>query len=58
MTPFPTRHCISTAWGGEQVVLSASSPDDEALVLGAKYFGVEFTDRVDSSAIVQTRKVE
>lgn len=40
-----------------QVVLSASSPDDEALVLGAKYFGVEFAERVDTSAILYRRRV-
>ncbi|CAN0038698.1 unnamed protein product [Pylaiella littoralis] len=39
--------------GGDEIVLSASSPDDEALVLGAKYFGVEFTERVDTSAVIQ-----
>ncbi|CAM9975794.1 unnamed protein product, partial [Hapterophycus canaliculatus] len=37
-----------------QVILSASSPDDEALVLGAKYFGFEFVNRIDSSAILHT----
>lgn len=35
-------------------MLSASSPDDEALVLGAKYFGFEFINRIDSSAIINT----
>ncbi|CAM9616533.1 unnamed protein product [Discosporangium mesarthrocarpum] len=33
--------------------LSASSPDDEALVLGARHFGVEFRDRVDNYACVR-----
>lgn len=33
-------------------MLSASSPDDEALVLGAKYFGVEFAERIDTSAVL------
>jgi phospholipid-transporting ATPase len=28
-----------------EIVLSASSPDEEALVLGAKYFGFEFVNR-------------
>lgn len=37
-----------------QVILSASSPDDEALVLGAKYFGFEFINRIDSSAVLDT----
>lgn len=37
-----------------KVILSASSPDDEALVLGAKYFGFEFTNRIDTSAIIHT----
>lgn len=40
-----------------QIVLSASSPDDEALVLGAKYFGVEFTERIDTSAIIHRTPV-
>lgn len=38
----------------KKVILSASSPDDEALVLGAKYFGFEFINRIDSSAILHT----
>lgn len=38
----------------KQVILSASSPDDEALVLGAKYFGFEFANRIDSKAVVNT----
>ncbi|CAM9108152.1 unnamed protein product [Ectocarpus sp. 8 AP-2014] len=38
----------------DEVMLSASSPDDEALVLGAKYFGFEFVNRIDSSAILHT----
>ncbi len=33
-----------------EVTLSASSPDEEALVLGAKYFGYEFYDRIDNVA--------
>ncbi|CAN0191506.1 unnamed protein product, partial [Ectocarpus fasciculatus] len=37
----------------DEIVLSASSPDDEALVLGAKYFGVEFTERIDTTAIIR-----
>ncbi len=36
-----------------EVMLSASSPDEEALVLGAKYFGYEFCDRVDSVATLR-----
>ncbi|KAG5183758.1 hypothetical protein JKP88DRAFT_198883 [Tribonema minus] len=36
-----------------EVVLSASSPDDEALVLGAKYFGFEFLDRADTTALIR-----
>ncbi|CAM9567769.1 unnamed protein product, partial [Sphacelaria rigidula] len=40
--------------GGErQPKLSASSPDDEALVLGARFFGMEFRDRVDNSACIR-----
>lgn len=35
-------------------MLSASSPDDEALVLGAKYFGFEFVNRIDGSAVIKT----
>eukprot|EP00903_Cladosiphon_okamuranus_P011458 g10792.t1 len=38
----------------DEVILSASSPDDEALVLGAKYFGFEFINRIDSNAILHT----
>ncbi|CAN0256362.1 unnamed protein product, partial [Pylaiella littoralis] len=38
----------------DEVILSASSPDDEALVLGAKYFGFEFVKRIDCSAILHT----
>ncbi|CAM9783336.1 unnamed protein product, partial [Choristocarpus tenellus] len=41
----------------DQVVLSASSPDEEALVLGASYFGVEFVDRIDTNAIVCTTRM-
>ncbi|CAM9989729.1 unnamed protein product, partial [Ectocarpus sp. 4 AP-2014] len=37
----------------DEIVLSASSPDDEALVLGAKYFGVEFTERIDTTAVIR-----
>ncbi|CAN0099307.1 unnamed protein product, partial [Sphacelaria rigidula] len=40
-----------------QTVLSASSPDDEALVLGAKYFGFEFAERIDTSAVIYRRRV-
>ncbi|CAM9092815.1 unnamed protein product, partial [Phaeothamnion confervicola] len=40
-----------------EVILSASSPDDEALVLGAKYFGCEFVDRVDSAAVVRKTRM-
>lgn len=36
------------------MILSASSPDDEALVLGAKYFGFEFVNRVDGKAVLNT----
>lgn len=36
------------------MILSASSPDDEALVLGAKYFGFEFVNRIDSNAVLNT----
>lgn len=38
-------------------MLSASSPDDEALVLGAKYFGFEFIDRINSNAVVKVGPV-
>lgn len=38
-------------------MLSASSPDDEALVLAAKYFGFEFVDRIHGSAVVNTWSV-
>jgi len=36
------------------VKFSASSPDDEALVCGAKYFGYFFKDRIDGKAIIET----
>ncbi|CAM9636300.1 unnamed protein product [Ascophyllum nodosum] len=36
----------------DEIVLSASSPDEEALVLGAKYFGVEFAERINTKAVV------
>ncbi len=36
-----------------EVTLSASSPDEEALVLGAKYFGYEFCDRQDNVATLR-----
>ncbi len=36
-----------------EMTLSASSPDEEALVLGAKYFGYEFCDRVDNMATLR-----
>ena len=32
---------------------SASSPDDEALVCGARYFGFAFVDRVDGLAVLE-----
>jgi phospholipid-translocating P-type ATPase (flippase) len=35
-----------------QVKLSASNPDDEALVCAASYFGFEFRDRIGSLSIV------
>ena len=38
-------------------MLSASSPDEEALVLGAKYFGVEFAERIDTKAVVHRTEV-
>jgi len=41
----------------EEIVLSASSPDDEALVLGAKYFGFEFVDRIDGNAVIKRRVI-
>jgi len=39
----------------DQVVYSASSPDDEALVCGAKYFGWEFRDRQDGCALIRCK---
>ncbi|CAM9919697.1 unnamed protein product [Choristocarpus tenellus] len=45
------EHAVGEEEG--QPVLSASSPDDEALVLGARYFGVDFRDRVDDFACVR-----
>merc|ERR1712000_534349 len=34
--------------------LSASSPDDEALVCSADYFGHSFMDRVEGKALIST----
>eukprot|EP00606_Chrysophyceae_sp_TOSAG23-5_P000379 GSChrysophyteH2.ASY1.ANO1.183.1 assembled CDS len=39
-----------------QIKLSASNPDDEALVCAAEYFGFKFTDRRDKFMLVQTRE--
>ena len=36
-----------------EIKLSASSPDDEALVCGAKFFGFEFVDRTQGLAIIR-----
>jgi phospholipid-transporting ATPase len=35
------------------IKLSASNPDDDCLVIAAKYFGVEFVDRRESFALLQ-----
>lgn len=37
---------------GGYTKLSASNPDDEALVFAAKYFGFEFTDRRDKMVVI------
>ena len=37
----------------KEVHLSASSPDDEALVCGAKFFGFEFVDRKQGIATLR-----
>jgi phospholipid-translocating P-type ATPase (flippase) len=39
---------------GEEMHLSASSPDDEALVCAADYFGHSFVDRVEGKALIST----
>jgi phospholipid-translocating P-type ATPase (flippase) len=36
-----------------EIKLSASSPDDEALVCGAKFFGFEFVDRTQGLAVIR-----
>ena len=36
-----------------EIRLSASSPDDEALVCGAKFFGFEFVDRTEGLAVIR-----
>lgn len=41
---------------GNDIKLSASNPDDEALVCAAKYFGYEFLDRREKTAIVMNRE--
>jgi magnesium-transporting ATPase (P-type) len=38
-----------------KIKLSASNPDDECLVVAAKYFGAEFLDRRESFAIFQSQ---
>jgi len=42
--------------GTDRIQYSASSPDDEALVCGAKYFGWEFRDRQDGAALIFCHK--
>ncbi|CAM9795377.1 unnamed protein product [Chrysoparadoxa australica] len=49
---------IPETYGNGEVMLSASSPDDEALVLGAKYFGVEFVNRVDTTAVLLRSRMD
>jgi magnesium-transporting ATPase (P-type) len=39
-----------------KVKLSASNPDDEALVCAAEYFGFAFCDRVDKMCFVKNRE--
>jgi magnesium-transporting ATPase (P-type) len=39
----------------EEVILSASSPDEQALVAGAKFFGYEFFGRRPGQALLKTR---
>jgi phospholipid-transporting ATPase len=39
-----------------KIKLSASNPDDEALVCAAEYFGFRFTDRVDKMSVVHNRE--
>jgi phospholipid-transporting ATPase len=41
-----------------KVVLSASNPDDEALVCAAEYFGYAFVDRRENAAVVKKGDVE
>lgn len=39
-----------------KIKLSASNPDDEALVCAATYFGFEFCDRIDKICVVRNRE--
>ncbi len=39
-----------------EIKLSASNPDDEALVCASEYFGFQFVDRVDKMCIVHNRE--
>ena len=39
-----------------KIKLSASNPDDEALVCAAEYFGFSFCDRIDKTCYIQNRE--
>uniref|UniRef100_A0A7S3HLE4 Phospholipid-transporting ATPase n=2 Tax=Spumella elongata TaxID=89044 RepID=A0A7S3HLE4_9STRA len=39
-----------------QIKLSASNPDDEALVCASEYFGFQFVDRADKMCIIHNRE--
>lgn len=44
-----------------KIIISASNPDDDAIVCAAKYFGYEFIDREEKVALLQnhhTKKIE
>ena len=43
---------------GNEIKLSASNPDDEALVCAARYFGYNFSDRRDKFIIMQNRDLD
>lgn len=45
-----------TREGSDEVVLSASSPDEQALVAGAQFVGFQFCHRAPGQATIQTRE--
>ncbi len=51
-----TCHDIIPEHIGEDIVLSASNPDDEATVAAAKYFGYEFSDRKEKTMVIKNHE--